>query len=110
MVLTLLLLSCSLLNPSLATEKTLQSSAQGDKSVSLARSVLTNDAIYCVVATGYEEGLINLRVGAGVDFYVLVVLPENTKLEVLDDDDWLKVRTAEGVAGYMNSKYCKLGE
>lgn len=108
-VLTLLLFSCSLVQP-LSTTKALKSFQRKAKSTSLSRPALGNDPVHCVVTTGYEEGLVNLRAGAGVTFDVLLVLEETRRLEVLDLGDWFKVSTAEGVIGYINSKYCKIGE
>jgi len=105
----LLLFSCSLFNPPLADE-TLQSPPERDEAASFVQPVLTNESVYCVVKTGYEEGLVNLRAGSGTNFDVLIVLPENTRLEVLQRGNWLKTRTAEGIAGYINSRYCKIGE
>ena len=105
--LALLLISCSLLNPSLASDQILENPAPPDKSANLARSVLSIQGHYCSVETGYADGFVNLRDGASVTFQVLLVLPEKTRLEVLEEGNWLKVKTETGVVGYINARYCK---
>ena len=108
-VLTLLLFSCSLVQP-LSTTRVLKSPTQRAKSTILAKSLRTRETVSCVVKTGYDEGLVNLRAGTGMTYDVLLVLDENTRLAILEHGDWFKVKTIEGVVGYINSKYCKTGE
>ena len=53
---------------------------------------------------------LNLRTGAGLNYYSFKVMAPDTKLTVLDksDPDWLKVKTSEGVLGYCDSKYVEI--
>ena len=108
-VLTLLLISCSLVNP-IPIDKVMQSSIAHSKSRDLTSSVRDQDVIYCTVETGYQAGRVNFRAGAGLTFEVLAVLSEGTRLEVLNVDDWMNVRTTDNVVGYIKSKYCRIGE
>lgn len=64
---------------------------------------------HCTVATGVEEGNLNLRTGPGTQYAVIETLTEKTVLQVLAFGDWLKV-TNGNLTGYVNSTYCKSGE
>jgi len=107
--LTLLFLSCSLLKP-LPINKAVLSPSSTSKLVSNTKPVLHQSIAYCTVKTGYEDGQVNLRAGAGLNFDVLVVMKEYDRLEVLNLGDWLNVKSTDGVVGYINSNYCKPGD
>ena len=53
---------------------------------------------------------LNLRAGAGTSYSVLAVLDEGDDLTILTAGHWLQVETITGAAGWINSKYCKIGE
>jgi uncharacterized protein YgiM (DUF1202 family) len=55
-------------------------------------------------------GLLNLRAGAGTSYSVLAVLDEGDDLTILTAGDWIEVQTDKGAAGFVNSKYCRIGE
>ena len=110
-VLALLLISCSLVK-TIPVDKVTQSSSTHLKSRDLVHPVQihTPKLIYCTVETGYVQGQVNLRSGAGLTFDVLDVLEEGGRLEVLTIGDWLNVSTADELTGYIKSKYCRIGE
>jgi len=59
----------------------------------------------CQVKTGAERGVLHLRTCAGTSCSVIVYLPENEPLTVLERGAWSKVVTVTGAAGYVNSKF-----
>lgn len=61
----------------------------------------------CNVQTGIEGGTVNLRTCAGVSCAVLDIVTEGERLTVNIAGNWANVTTADGVTGYINSKYCK---
>ena len=108
-ILVLLLISCSL-TKTLPINKTTQSSSIPLKSRAFAASGHVPEIMHCTVETGYFEGRVNLRAGAGLTFGVQIVLEEGDRLEILDIGDWLTVRTTDGLVGYIKSEYCMIGE
>jgi uncharacterized protein YgiM (DUF1202 family) len=65
----------------------------------------------CRVVSGYEDGTVYLREGAGIQYPVLTVLHENDILEYLgkSDNNWVNVRL-DNFVGYVNSKYVACAE
>jgi uncharacterized protein YgiM (DUF1202 family) len=58
-------------------------------------------------------GAANLRLGAGTEFAVVGVIvagEEPTLLETNPDETWYKVRTAEGVEGWVGSSVARMVE
>ena len=57
--------------------------------------------------TAVTTDALNLRSGAGTDYYVKTVLSKGTTVTVLDNSDanWVKVRTADGTEGYCSKAY-----
>ncbi len=108
-VLVLLMLSCSLVNTT-PSNKVTQLPSADSKLRELTAPLDELKPKYCIVETEYEQGKVNLRVGPGTAFDVLVVLQEGDRLEVLAFGDWLKVDATNGVSGYINSNYCTIGE
>lgn len=65
----------------------------------------------CTVDTGLEDGHLNLRSCPGTDCSVLAVLDEEDVLVILSSNyDWVNVETPDRVQGYVNIKYCRIGE
>ncbi|MBT3190362.1 MAG: SH3 domain-containing protein [Anaerolineae bacterium] len=111
-MLALLLISCSLTNTNntIRMNKTTQSSSINSKSRDI-KNISNDPAIkHCSIETGYSQGRVNLRGGAGLTFDVLIVLKEGDRLEVLDNGSWLAVRTEDGLVGYIKSNFCTKGE
>lgn len=63
----------------------------------------------CTVSTGVPAGYLNLRTGAGVNHGVIDVLHEGDVLTVIAFGEWLEV-THEGKQGFINSRYCEMGD
>ncbi len=62
----------------------------------------------CTVVTGIDEGTVNLRACAGAACgAVLDILTEGASLDIITAGEYVNVTTARGVAGWINSKYCK---
>jgi len=71
----------------------------------------------CKVTTGIDRGRLNIRSGAGVSHSVIALLHEGEVLTVMhstaslvDRGAWMYVRTSRNVKGWINSKYCKIGD
>jgi len=60
----------------------------------------------CTVSAGF----LNLRACAGTGCAVIRVLEEGEDLAVLARGGWLEVRDKGGQYGWINSKYCEIGE
>ena len=61
----------------------------------------------CKVYTGVDAGAVNLRSCAGTSCGVLDTLTEGESLTILTAGNWTQVTRADGVTGWLNSKYCK---
>lgn len=72
-----------------------------------ALPVPTRTPTVCTVTTGLETGKVNLRQCAGTSCGVIALLSDRDPLLVISTGAWLKVRTADSVVGYVNSKLCK---
>lgn len=72
-----------------------------------ATATATNAPEACNVQTGIEGGTVNLRTCAGVSCAVLDIVTEGEPLTILTPGAWMNVTTADGVTGWLNSKYCK---
>jgi uncharacterized protein YgiM (DUF1202 family) len=64
--------------------------------------------VNCSINSGYEDGTVYLREGAGMQYAVLEILHENDELEFLDENlnEWKFVRHGE-IKGWINSHYLK---
>ena len=72
-----------------------------------AQPVPTSTPIVCTVTTGIETGKVNLRQCAGTSCGVISLLSDRDPLLIISTGAWLKVRTADNLHGYINSKFCK---
>lgn len=83
--------------------------ADGATSTAQPSSVptMTEAAKTCEVYTGVEGGTVNLRTCAGTACGVLDTLTEGESLTIVKAGLWTQVTRADGVAGWLNSKYCK---
>lgn len=61
----------------------------------------------CHVQTRISAGVLNLRSCGGTACSVITYLQEGEPLTVLERGPWLKVKTVSGMAGYVNSIYCR---
>jgi uncharacterized protein YgiM (DUF1202 family) len=74
------------------------------------RVVSTPTPVRCVVSTGYDDGLVNVRSGPGMSYPVVDVVQEGQELPVLSDpvDGWVKVCTSKLVEGWFyQERWCK---
>lgn len=72
-----------------------------------ARPTATNTPEVCNVQTGIDGGNVNLRTCGGTSCGVVQVLTEGERLTIRKAGNWTQVTTADGVTGWLNSKYCK---
>lgn len=79
-----------------------------------ARPTATDTPSLCNVQTGIDGGTVNLRTCGGTSCAVLDVVTEGERLTILEAGAptgyaslWMNVTTADGVTGWLNSKYCK---
>jgi uncharacterized protein YgiM (DUF1202 family) len=68
----------------------------------------TEAAQFCTLITGISSGRVNLRSCAGTSCGVLDLLTEGETLTILTAGLWTQVTNADGVTGYINSKYCEV--
>jgi len=64
----------------------------------------------CKVTTGYTNGTLNLREGAGIHSTSLGAVNEGEMLVVLEtqeDASWIKVITPSGKQGYVSAEKCR---
>lgn len=66
--------------------------------------------ILCTVETGYPAGALNLRTGPGTQYTIIRVLQEGETLTVIERGAWLEVIDRQNARGYINSRFCKIGE
>lgn len=86
------------------------SSKANNQAVPISTAILLptqTPANTCTVQTGMDTGRVNLRACAGTNCGVKSVLADGQLLQVIGAGDWLKVRTADNLTGYIYSKYCK---
>ena len=108
----ILLLACSLTNGATSGAAILAASTespQRDETPKATQSP-TPTPQRCTVDTGQPQGRLNLRACSSTDCAVIEVLAEGDRLTILAAGDWLNVQTETGAAGFVNSKYCTLGE
>jgi hypothetical protein len=77
------------------------------QTATLQPSVTATNGPACVVRTGVTGGRVNLRACAGLGCAVVAVLADGDSLAVISGGDWIQVQTADGLTGYVNSKYCQ---
>ena len=61
----------------------------------------------CKVYTGVDAGTVNLRACGSIACEVLDTLTEGESLTIVKAGLWTQVTRADGVTGWLNSKYCK---
>jgi uncharacterized protein YraI len=61
----------------------------------------------CEVYTGITGGTVNLRTCAGTSCRVLDILTEGESLSIVTAGNWTQATRADGVTGWLYSKYCK---
>lgn len=64
----------------------------------------------CIVTTGYQRGAVNVRAGGEVQAAVIQIVHEGETLTVITRAAWLEVITSQGKRGFINSRYCQIGE
>ena len=101
-----LLLSCSLTNGATMSAAKLQPVASAVTVSSTPTNQPTPQPEQCTVSAGF----LNLRACAGTGCAVIRVLEEGEDLAVLARGGWLEVRDKGGQYGWINSKYCEIGE
>lgn len=107
-LLPLLLLACTLtapLAPATPTASATPVSATPSPTDARLFQAGTSEPATCIVATGPEDGKLNLRSGPATSFRVLRVLREGDTLTLLTPGTWPRVRTADGLTGYVNSNF-----
>lgn len=62
----------------------------------------------CKVYTGVEAGTVNLRACAGTSCGVIDILTEGESLTIITAGEWVNVTNADGIKGWLNSKYCEV--
>jgi uncharacterized protein YgiM (DUF1202 family) len=99
--LLVILTACSPVMPAPATARP---SATGP---SVTRVTLSPAPEVCTVSTGFDGGRLNVRRQPGTGYAVIAVLREGDTLRVIERGDWLRVRTARNITGWINGKYCR---
>ena len=64
----------------------------------------------CEVTTGLQLGRVNLRTQPGTSAGIIRVLAEGEILTVIERGAWLEVIDHASNHGFINSKYCTIGE
>lgn len=64
--------------------------------------------VTCEIKTGVDGGTVNLRTCAGTSCKVLDILTEGERLDILTAGLWTQVTNADGVTGWLNSRYCEV--
>ena len=72
---------------------------------STAARIATAEA--CEVYTGVDAGTVNLRACGSIACEVLDTLTEGESLTIVKAGLWIQVTRADGVTGWLNSRYCK---
>lgn len=83
---------------------------QGAKTEPTQTTQPTNTAMpgTCKVITGFDGGTVNLRSCAGTSCAVTDILTEGESLTILTAGLWVNATNADGVTGWLNSKYCEV--
>ena len=109
-LLTLLAMACTLTAQSAAINATsLPEPSKDDlRQTTTASPTLSPAPKICQVKTGVDAGALNLRACGGIHCPIASVLHEGetlTQTEAQAVNDWLEVQTANGLTGWVNSKY-----
>jgi uncharacterized protein YgiM (DUF1202 family) len=104
-VLLVILTACSPVIAAPATA-TAEPSATAEILQDLAKSP-TPAPDTCQVSTGFDGGRLNVRRQPGTGYAVIAVLREGDTLRVIERGDWLRVRTARNITGWINGRYCR---
>ncbi len=67
----------------------------------------TQTADTCEINTGIPGGTVNLRTCEGTTCGVLAIVTEGERLDIVKAGLWSQVTNADGVTGWLNSKFCK---
>lgn len=73
----------------------------------IVASITATSGPACAIRTGVTGGRVNLRACAGLGCAVVAVLTDGDSLAIISWGDWIQVQTADGLTGYINSKFCK---
>jgi uncharacterized protein YraI len=98
--LSLLVLACGLSAPSVSVTQPTSKKANP--------ATLTSPSKVCQVKTGIQEGTLNMRTCGGTYCPSVIVLREGARLIEIETqvvDGWLSVKTADGLVGWVSSKY-----
>lgn len=96
----LALVACGLSAPSASVTQLMSKKANP--------TTLTSSSKVCQVKTGIEEGTLNMRTCGGTYCPSVSVLREGARLIEIETqavDGWLSVKTADGLVGWVSSKY-----
>ena len=93
----------------------MKATAKGDRVAVANKTITTNTAQpsriataeACKVYTGVDAGTVNLRACGSIACEVLDTLTEGESLTIVKAGLWIQVTRADGVTGWLNSKYCK---
>jgi uncharacterized protein YgiM (DUF1202 family) len=90
----------------------MKANAEGDRvpgptSTAQVSRIATVTPGTCEVYTGIDGGTVNLRTCAGTSCRVLDILTEGESLTIVTAGNWTQVTRADGVTGWLYSKYCK---
>lgn len=88
----------------------MKATAKGDRvadPISTAQPSQTAKPEACKVYTGVDAGTVNLRACGSIACEVLDTLTEGESLTIVKAGLWTQVTRADGVTGWLNSKYCK---
>lgn len=67
----------------------------------------TSPAFHCVITTGYPDGTVNLRKGAGTQYGVYKVVHEGDRFRIVRTvGDWYAVVGDDG-SGFIRAEYCE---
>ena len=107
-----LAISCSITNGATMSAAVLKTPTERPQRADTlkAERIPTPSPQHCTVDTGTAAGRLNMRACAGTNCGVLAVLDEGDRLTVLTAGDWIEVQPDKGAAGWINSKYCNIGE
>ena len=102
----ILLLSCNLTTGATLGAPVLKTPTQTPTETHTTPHSPTPRPERCTV-TAYH---LNIRAGAGTAYAVIGTLDQGQAVTVIERGAWYQVQTETGAAGYIYSKYCKIGE
>ena len=108
----ILLLSCSLTNGATMSAAIVKTPTERPQRANQPEAIKTptQTPTRCTVDTGTAAGRLNVRSCGGTNCGVIGILDEGQTVTILAAGNWLNVQTEAGAAGFVNSKYCSIGE